>query len=575
MNRSSKSSVLKRSHRRGSIRYRRLILSALIAGLISCAEVAPPPGGEADKLRPVLMGSVPADRATEVAPDRVIKLFFSERVVSPRTGKAVFISPRPLQEPRLRWKSDRLEIFLPDTFRTDETYIVSLSADITDLRGNKLDSSVMIAFSTGAFIDSGTVSGRVFAADKPRGGLMVGLYRATVFDDTATILDSLYPDYLTRSNQEGAFTFQYLPSREYRLVAFEDKNRDERFNPSRESFALPDRPIVPGGKVPVDNLELMLTSQDTVTTEIISAAFIAEGLLKIRMSRSIELGILCQNPSNLLLSSQTDSGQVIVAGSFPECDLEETSILHALFDSLPEGVYDLELMFDLSQSAITYAGIKSTVADDQKPPTIERFYPDPSPQFVEDVELQLVFSEPLDTAGLTDEAFVLQDGKEQNIPLTLKWRDPFHLLLQPSELNEGTSYTLTVAEFEIADAAGNMLGDTLKQYSFSTLNSSTLGSISGEVVIAIEGQQDSPAMLSFKKVGSSRTFDLSVTDRTFAIDVPSGKYLLSGFVDSDLDGVRGVGSISPFRLAETSASYPDTISVRSRFETAGIRFEIR
>jgi hypothetical protein len=59
------------------------------------------------------------------------------------------------------------------------------------------------------------------------------------------------------------------------------------------------------------------------------------------------------------------------------------------------------------------------------------------------------------------------------------------------------------------------------------------------------------------------------------VDLPGGKYLMSGFIDSDLDGERDNGSIHPFRLAETAASYPDTISVRPRFETTGITFEFR
>ncbi len=144
--------------------------------------------------------------------------------------------------------------------------------------------------------------------------------------------------------------------------------------------------------------------------------------------------------------------------------------------------------------------------------------------------------------------------------------------MHPSELKEGTSYILSVTEFEIADMAGNLLGDSLRAYPFSTLDSDSLGSISGEVVVEIAGQQNSPTVLQFARVGDQQVFDVSVSERKFRVDVPAGKYLLSGFVDSDLDGQKGNGSIYPFHLAETSATYADTISVRARFETAGIQF---
>jgi len=552
-----------------------LIGASMLLMLAGCAEVAPPPGGEADKLSPILTGSIPENGAVNVAPGNSITLFFSERIVEPRSGKAVFVSPRPSKEPKLKWKSDRLQIILPDSFRTNETNIISLSANITDLRDNKLDSSTIIAFSTGPSLDSGYIAGHVYSKDKPLSGLMVALYRASAFEDTTMIFDSLYPDYVTQSNKEGMFTFQYLPEREYRLVAFDDKNLNERFNPARESFALPDRPIIPGGEMPLDNLELSLTTQDTATSEIISAAFTANRLLKVRLSREIPLDLLRRSPSNIMLRSQEDTNKVYVANSFLESDTTRASVLNCHFGPLSEGAYDLELTYDISRPTIHYRGIPVKLVEDKSPPTVVRFYPAPTPQFVDKIEIQAIFSESLDTAKITEGTFVLHEQPDMEVSLAREWRDAFHLILHPSELKEGKSYTLAVTEFEIVDMAGNLLGDSLRGYPFSTLDSDSLGSVSGEVVVEIAGQQDSPTVLSFKKVDTKQVFDLSVSGRKFKIDVPAGKYLLSGFVDSDLDGQKGHGSIYPFRLAETSASYADTIAVRARFETTGIRFEFK
>jgi hypothetical protein len=543
--------------------------------LAGCAEVAHPPGGEADKISPIVTGSIPENGAVNVAPGNSITLFFSERIVEPKSGKAVFISPRPLEEPRLKWKTDRLQIVLPDSFRTNETYIISLSTSITDRRGNKLDSSSVIAFSTGPLLDSGYVAGYAYSKDKPLGGLIVALYRASAFEDTTIFFDSLYPDYVTQTTKEGMFTFQCLPSREYRLVAFDDKNLDERFNPARESFALPDRPIIPGGEMPLDNLELSLTTQDTATSEIISASFTANRLLKVRLSRGIPLDLLRRNPSNIMLRSQEDTNQVYIASSFLESDTSRTSVLNCHFGALSKGEYDLELTYDISRPTIHYLSIPVKLVEDKNPPTVVRFHPDRTPQFVDKIEIRVVFSEPLDTAKITEGTFIFHEEPNTEVSLVREWRDAFHLILHPSELKEGKSYSLSITEFEIADMAGNLLGDSLRGYPFSTLDSDSLGSVSGEVGVEIAGQQDSPVVLSFKKVGTKQVFDLSVSERKFKIDVPAGKYLLSGFIDSDLDGQKGNGSIYPFRLAETSANYTDTISVRARFETAGVHFEFK
>ena len=99
---------------------------------------------------------------------------------------------------------------------------------------------------------------------------MAALYELSVFEDTAAVIDSLWPQYVSQTNKDGEFAFQFLPTREYRLIAFEDKNRNERFNPAREQFALPDRRIVVVGPLPLDDLRLFLTGQDTAVSEVIS-----------------------------------------------------------------------------------------------------------------------------------------------------------------------------------------------------------------------------------------------------------------------------------------------------------------
>jgi hypothetical protein len=151
----------------------------------------------------------------------------------------------------------------------------------------------------------------------------------------------------------------------------------------------------------------------------------------------------------------------------------------------------------------------------------------------------------------------------------------FHCHFEPDGWREGERYSFAVTEFEIVDMAGNVLGDSLTSYRFSVLDSDSLGAIAGEVVIEVPESQDSPVVLEFHKVGSRQVYDLTTRVGGFHIDVPAGKYLLSGFIDSDRDGEKDNGSVEPYQLAETFAASADTISVRARFETSGIRFEIK
>ena len=127
-------------------------ISRTVAGIfiafilaLACAEVQPPPGGQPDRIPPAIDSTVPSNGALTVPPNDEVTIFFSERVQAGR-GRQVFISPRPASEPKLDWRSDRLTITLPDQFQPNQTYVISLTSAITDLRNNRLDSAIIIAF---------------------------------------------------------------------------------------------------------------------------------------------------------------------------------------------------------------------------------------------------------------------------------------------------------------------------------------------------------------------------------------------------------------------------------------------
>jgi len=81
--------------------------------------------------------------------------------------------------------------------------------------------------------------------------------------------------------------------------------------------------------------------------------------------------------------------------------------------------------------------------------------------------------------------------------------------------------------------------------------------------------------ISFKNLKGKQSYHLQLLTKTFKIDLPAGKYILSGYIDEDDSGGRGKGSVLPYTFAETYFKYDDTISVRARFETAEIELEVK
>lgn len=548
-----------------------ILLTCLLWG---CAEVAAPPGGEVDKTGPYLLGSEPPNGAVNVEPGNTITLFFSEHIVEPATYQALFISPYQEDEPKIKWKSNRVIMTLPDSFQVDQTYIISLTSNIRDLRGNSLDSTASIAFTTGSVLDSGHIAGQVFSGDKPQGGVLIALYDAASLEDSTTY-DSLYPAYMAQSNSSGRFRFDYLPDEEYRLIAFQDKNKNRLFNATREMFAVPDRPIVVGGEIFLNELNLSLTTQDSSRPEIISVRYTPDRLLKVRLSGAIDLRFLSENLPTARLVSETDSAITHPAAGLQEAVQQPTSVLNLYYPNVADGTYRLEMQYASDQPVLPYDSVIIVAAEDKVEPEMLSFTPDATPRFVRDIEIMAHFSEPLDTTRLTETTFELWQDTTSTVKMTRRWLDPFRLRFETTELKPGQSYQFKMIEFDVVDLAGNLLGDSLTVYSFRTLNADSLGSVAGKVSIDLVDRESDPVLLTLREYGTQYVYTLPVEAGEFSIDVPAGKYALSCYVDSDGNGKRTLGSIFPFQLSETFAAHPDTIRVRTRFETSGIELRIK
>ena len=548
-----------------------LVCSALV--LTGCAEVGPPPGGEEDKAAPFIISSSPTNGATNVEPDNKIILNFSERIVKPEGPRSVFISPRPTAEAKLKWKSDRLIITLPEVFDSNQTYIVSVSTDIVDLRRNRLDSSTVVAFSTGSTLDSGTVTGSVYAEGKPRPGVLVALYDPSALTGEVP-LDSVYATYITQSTASGSFSFMYLPPREFSLIAFEDRNRDERFNLGREPFAVSDRPINIGGDLALDSLKLSLTEQDTAAVTVISASYTADGIVRARLSSPVNVESIVKEPSLMVLRPVADSSVTITGQAITESDSDISDELGIYAGPLDEGVYSLRILYDSTQPELVFDSLRVKPKEDSKPPEMT-FRPDPLPQFLEQLVMEAVFSEPLDTTVISEQTFQLFGADGTQLALASQWVDRLRLRFESPDIAAGVSYRLRTTEFEIADLAGNTMGDSLIEHTIRTVNPDSLGTISGDIDIQLPDRAQAPAILEFTRVDNKQTFDLPVAGEQFKIDLPAGKYFANGFIDANENGIRDLGRAVPYRFSESATVYPDTIAVRARFETTGITVEFR
>ncbi len=544
--------------------------------MTGCAEVVPPPGGEIDKSPPYIISTTPLNGQLLTPRGNSVTIIFSERLVKPQSGQSIFISPKQKTEPKIDWKSDAIIISFADSFQTNSTYIISFSSDIKDLRGNRLDSNLTIAFRTGNKLSSGKVSGFVYAENKPQAGMMVGLYDSELMNDSSRI-DSLAPDYIVYTNKKGFFQFKYLPEKNFHLLAFKDKDKDNQFDLYRESFAIPDKLINLSTVEMIESLNLPLNKLDSSKLEILSAYYDQNSLLKIKLNKEVEIG---DNFFGIYMTSN-DTTESIVHSKKPVALVQSgeqyASLFTAFFPYLKDNLYYIifRKSDELNTVDLVLKDFPLTRKIDKESPKIISFWPDSLTQLTNDFDIVVTFSEPIDTTRLTSETFSLYQDSLTRVEISPKQINVFQLSFKSDKLQYGKNYQFRIVEFEIADSQGNLLGDSLISFPITIANRDSLGTMSGEVIVNTLDKEDDKIILVAENYETKEKYILNLYKNKFLNELLPGKYKLTAFIDSDGNGKRTLGKAFPYSLSETFAVYPDTVKVRPRFEVAEIKFELK
>jgi Bacterial Ig-like domain len=199
-------------------------LTLLLVVLTRCAIVIPPTGGPKDEKAPVLKKSIPAIGTTNFK-ERTILLEFDEEIEVDPNLNNVIVSPLLEGGLQVREKKKKyLELVIPSVLKENTTYSISINNSIKDVTEGNILKNVTYAFSTGPALDSLTLNGNTINIETKQAvkDVLIGLYEKS---DTLKITEQK-PLYLTYSDAQGNFNFQYLKKGTYYLIALEDKNKN-------------------------------------------------------------------------------------------------------------------------------------------------------------------------------------------------------------------------------------------------------------------------------------------------------------------------------------------------------------
>lgn len=227
----------------------------------NCAKRGTITGGPKDTLAPKIVTSYPENFSTNFKGSD-IKINFDELIKVKDITKQLIISPPLNKQPIIVPQgsaSKFISIKITDTLKENTTYSFNFGQSIADNNENNPYSQFKYVFSTGSYIDSLTVVGKIkdAYAQKPDNFVSVLLYDAKTFTDSTVYKET--PLYVTNTlDSLKFFALENLKEGTYKIIALKDKSGNNKFDPKSDKIGFLEESIT----LPTETLyELELFSE--------------------------------------------------------------------------------------------------------------------------------------------------------------------------------------------------------------------------------------------------------------------------------------------------------------------------
>lgn len=568
----------------------RSVIYGLAAWLLaSCATQVAPSGGPEDKLPPRVAGVYPAPNTTNHPNELLVKLEFDEWINASIPRSAVSISP-PIEK-KLRFEVHGKSLLLTSRAELDTgtTYTVTFAGGIKDLRGNALAKPFQVVFSTGAVIDSLTLSGRVLVTEAmarkkeyPSVGLfLMGPEREhrrflDKYRDTATkALDSLPmllkepPLYLTRADSAGDFTLTGLKPGRYRVVAFSDVNGNQKIELSTEQAGIWTNDLELTDQTS-DTLWIAVADMDTTHLELESVSQPFANVLEAKFTRNVLFDSLFADTANCYLQNPEKENiypKLVYLGASsnnPQFYFEPTPKSETLYKFIcSSGMDSLSRTLDTTRNEVDWEWKKmesdtlpAAVAGAKTVSKAKSVFPDDS---------MIVFFNKPKLDSLENE-FFLHINKD-TIPVGVKQIDPVRFVVEkPAPWATDVSIELlkSYKDTTLAAADSNGVRDTVVEtkfqrvQKFETVGKLKLATLRGKIPGAKHG---AVVRLRSVETGTNYIEHVGAAGEFKFGDLMEGGYLMDYYYPESGKLLPDGGSVTNFRFGLPWRSIGDTLKV--------------
>ncbi len=308
----------------------------LITGFLvqQCAKQTAPTGGPKDETPPKLVRSNPTHNGVDFK-GKEIQLTFDELIQLNNPKEQILITPSIGKKFEVTAKKNKVIIELNSELQDTTTYSVNFREGVQDLT-EKNPAKIKLAFSTGSYIDSLTVTGTIkdILTDKKLSNYTVAL---TTVSDTFNIFKHSAP-WITLSDKRGKFALENLKRGHYFIYTFDDKNKNLVVESKSEKYGFNSDKINLQGRA--DSIELSVFKLDATTLKLVSSRP-TFAYYNIRLSKSIvEYKLSSRDDKEKLYSTlEPDLATIKVYNTIPNLDslqvhLEVTDSTDSKVDTL-------------------------------------------------------------------------------------------------------------------------------------------------------------------------------------------------------------------------------------------------
>jgi uncharacterized protein (DUF2141 family) len=214
--------------------------------IASCAQIVAPSGGSRDNSPPKVVKYSP-DSAQLNFNSKIVELTFNEYIVLKDLNSQLIISPPLDKTPDIKTKNKTLTIDLSKaTLKPNTTYSINFGNSLQDINENNPNENFKYIFSTGSYIDSLMVKGKVQTAfdHKSEKGILVMLYE----DQNDSVIYKKEPDYFAKTKEDGSFQIFNIKPGKYKIAALKDANANYKYDVETENIAFANGSIDPSEK---------------------------------------------------------------------------------------------------------------------------------------------------------------------------------------------------------------------------------------------------------------------------------------------------------------------------------------